>query len=167
MNPALSYTLLGIALVALLTYWVIDILSSDFKETREVEKIKNSKFNADRKLPSTILEGFEDDSEPVSDYMNFREKGDKFTDEELLHMTLARSKMRLEDEISDIELSNIHKNAIEDLDSTCLDDAIYMKQKTKGKNAYRNSRVSFDQVKEDYELDFAEDNEPWWLESDV
>ncbi len=134
------------------------------RQERDLYDIMNANMQGSNKLPNTVKEGLAEPRgyfEPVSDRMKFRTKGDQKSDEELLALTLSRSETDLEDEIYQIELEKITNSAIYDLGEG-LDDSILKKQKTKGKQAYKNSRVSFDDIKEDYLLDNDEDHEPWW-----
>ena len=159
------WVLASCLLLALYTAWA---LSSDFTVQRQeydLQKIMNDKPQGPiNKLAKISLEGYEekDDSEPLSDRTNFREKKEKYTDEDLLLLTLSRSSTPIEDEVYDIELSDLMETAAKGGED-CLDDAILNKQKTRGKNAYSNTRVSFDDIREDYLLDHVEDHEPWWL----
>jgi len=170
MRDIVFYSLTAVAclLISGLTIWA---LSSDFTVQRQeydLQKIMNDRPRGPtNKLAKIELEGFDekDDSEPLSDRTNFREKKEKYTDEDLLLLTLSRSSTPIEDEVYDMEFSDIMSTAAAG-SGECLDDAILNKQKTRGKNAYSNTRVSFDDIREDYLLDTLEDNEPWWLSED-
>jgi hypothetical protein len=99
--------------------------------------------------------------EPVSDRLKKITKGQlhAYTDDELLALNLARSKTDdIQDAISEMDI----KNAMTFDDD--LNSDIFKKQKQAGLNAYRGSRVLFDQVKEDYMLNI-EDTTPWWAQS--
>jgi len=170
MQDILFYGCVIVACV-LLALYTAGALSSDFTVQRQeydLQKIMNDKPRGPiNKLAKITLEGFDekDDSEPLSDRTNFREKKEKYTDDDLLLLTLSRSNTPIEDEVYDMEFSSLMNTAANGGED-CLDDAILNKQKTRGRNAYSNTRVSFDDIREDYLLDNLEDHEPWWLSDD-
>lgn len=151
----------SILVLAVIAYFKWPFARENFSEER---RVMNKPPVFQHKQVMNTLEGLS--PEPLSDRMKFRQKNNNYSDEDLLILTLSRTNTPVEDEIANMEIDALTNSAILG-EGDSLDDEIMRKQKKSGKSARRNTRAMLENIKEDYAMDFVEDNEPWWTEDPI